>query len=105
MVDLDTTFAALGDQTRRAILGRLHGGEAGLSELAEPFEMTQTAVSKHVKVLTEAGLVIVEKRGRVRYCRLNAAGLKGAADWLADYKVFWTEQVANLTNHLARDEQ
>lgn len=105
MMDLDTTFAALGDQTRRAILGRLADGEAGLSELAEPFAMSQTAVSKHVGVLREAGLVVIEKRGRTRYCRLNAEALRGAADWLAEYETFWTEQVANLADHLAQDPQ
>ena len=105
MTDLDTTFAALGDRTRRAILGRLATGEAGLSELAEPFEMSQTAVSKHVGVLTEAGLVLVEKRGRTRYCRLNAVALKGATEWLADYESFWTDQVANLADHLSQDDE
>lgn len=103
MVDLDITFAALGDHTRRAILGRLAEGEAGLSELAEPFEMSQTAVSKHVNVLREAGLVHVEKRGRTRYCRLRAESFKAASSWLADYEKFWTEQVANLADHLRRD--
>lgn len=103
MTDLDTTFAALGDETRRAIITRLLDGETRLSELAMPFEMTQTAVSKHVRVLRDAGLVLVEKRGRTRYCRLNAVALKGAADWLADYEVFWTTQVQNLSDHLDQE--
>lgn len=103
MADLDTTFAALGDETRRAIITRLVGGETRLSELAEPFEMTQTAVSKHVRVLSDAGLVRVEKRGRTRYCRLDAVALKSAAEWLADYEVFWTRQVENLSDYLAQD--
>ncbi len=103
MADLDTTFTALGDETRRAIIARLAGGEAGLSELAEPFDMTQTAVSKHVRVLSDAGLVHVEKRGRTRYCRLDAGALKGAADWLGEYEIFWNRQVENLSDFLAEE--
>ncbi len=103
MTDLDTTFAALSDETRRTIIARLCGGEAKLSELAEPFEMSQTAVSKHVRVLSDAGLVLVEKRGRTRYCRLDAVALKGAADWLGEYEMFWTTQVENLSDYLAQD--
>lgn len=105
MSTLDTTFAALGDQTRRSIVERLQAGEVGLSELAQPFKMSQTAVSKHVTVLSEAGLVTVEKRGRVRYCQLNPVGLKRAADWLAEYEEFWTRQVESLTDHLIATEQ
>ncbi len=99
--DLDSTFAALCDRTRREILGRLMDGEVGLAALAEPFDMTQTAVSKHVRVLRDAGLVLVEKRGRTRYCRLDASGLKSAAQWLGDYEAFWTHQVDNLARHFA----
>ena len=101
MENLDTTFAALSDGTRRAILGQLMQGEARLSDLAEPFDMTQTAVSKHVRVLSNAGLVVVEKRGRARHCRLNASVMKEASDWLADYQTFWTRQFDNLANVLA----
>ena len=103
MENLDTTFAALSDETRRAILLQLMQGEARLSDLAEPFDMTQTAVSKHVRVLSNAGLVVVEKRGRIRHCRLNARGMKNAFDWLADYQSFWTQQFDNLAQHLAQD--
>ena len=100
MQNLDTTFAALGDGTRRAILERLMQGEARLSDLAEPFEMSQTAVSKHVRVLSSAGLLVVEKRGRTRHCRLNAHVMKDASDWLASYQAFWTQQFDNLAQHL-----
>ena len=100
MGNLDTTFAALTDETRRAILAQLRQGEARLSDLAEPFDMSQTAVSKHVRVLSNAGLVVVEKRGRTRHCRLNAGVLKDASDWLADYQSFWTRQFENLAQHL-----
>ena len=103
MENLDTTFAALSDETRRAILLQLMQGEARLSDLAEPFDMTQTAVSKHVRVLSNAGLVVVEKRGRTRHCRLNAHVMKEAFDWLADYQSFWTQQFDNLAQHLAQD--
>ena len=103
MTKLDTTFGALSDGTRRAILNRLMQGEARLSDLAEPFNMSQTAVSKHVRVLSDAGLLIVEKRGRTRHCRLNAAAMKDASDWLQDYQAFWHQQFDNLALYLAED--
>ena len=97
---LDTTFSALGDGTRRAILARLAVNEATLSELAEPFDMSQTAVSKHVRVLSDAGLVEVEKRGRSRHCRLRPEPMKQAADWIADYQRFWNERLDALGDFL-----
>ena len=100
MTQLDQTFAALGDGTRRAILARLTQGEAALSEIAEPFEMSQTAVSKHVRVLSDAGLVSVRKRGRTRYCRLEAAPMKQAAEWLESYQKFWEGQFDALARYL-----
>ncbi len=100
MKNLDATFAALSDETRRAILARLMEGEARLSDLAAPFDMTQTAVTKHVRVLSDAGLLVVEKRGRTRHCRLNARAMKEASDWLSDYQSFWTQQFDNLAQHL-----
>ena len=103
MQNLDTTFAALSDGTRRAILEQLMQGEARLSDLAEPFDMSQTAVSKHVRVLSSAGLLVVEKRGRTRHCRLNASVMKDASDWLADYQSFWTRQFENLAQHFATE--
>lgn len=104
MENLDSTFAALSHGTRRAILGRLMQGESRLSDLAEPFNMSQTAVSKHVRVLRDAGLLIVEKRGRTRHCRLSAEPMKAATDWLIDYQAFWTRQFDNLAQHLAGED-
>ena len=101
MENLDSTFAALSDGTRRAILQQLAQGEARLSDLAKPFDMSQPAVSKHVRVLSDAGLVIVEKRGRSRHCRLDASRMKDASEWLLDYHAFWTRQFDNLARHLA----
>lgn len=103
MQALDTTFSALGDVTRRAILEKLRDGETRLSDLAEPFDMSQTAVSKHVRVLSDAGLLTIEKRGRTRHCRLNADAMKEASDWLKDYQAFWMHQFDNLALHLAKE--
>ncbi|MBX2856417.1 MAG: metalloregulator ArsR/SmtB family transcription factor [Rhodobacteraceae bacterium] len=105
MTQLDQTFAALGDGTRRAILARLAQGETALSEIAEPFAMSQTAVSKHVRVLSDAGLVAVAKRGRTRYCRLNAAPMREAASWLEAYERFWRTQFEALAEHLAQNPE
>jgi len=105
IVDLDATFSALGDQTRRAILERLTDGEIGLADLAEPFPMSQTAVSKHVRVLSAASLVHVEKRSRTRYCRLNAMTLKPASVWIGEYESFWNEQVVRLARHLSEKQE
>lgn len=102
---LNHTFGALADETRRAILHRLMAGEARLSDIAEPFEMTQTAVSKHVRVLSEAGLVVVEKRGRTRYCRLDTTAMQAASEWLSEYESFWTQQFDNLAQALDELDQ
>lgn len=104
MRQLDTTFAALSDETRRAIVARLAEGEAPLSKLAAPFDMSLTAVSKHVRILSDAGLVRVEKRGRTRHCRLEAAPMKEAVEWLNDYRKFWEDQFASLARHLANEK-
>ncbi|MEM8816121.1 MAG: metalloregulator ArsR/SmtB family transcription factor [Pseudomonadota bacterium] len=103
MHELDQVFTALGDGTRRAILARLSLGEAPLSEVAEPFDMSQTGVSKHVRVLSDAGLVQVTKRGRTRYCRLVAAPMKDAAAWLETYQGFWNDQFQALAEHVERE--
>ena len=100
MPDLDRTFAALSDGTRRAIVAQLAEGESSLSDLAEPFDMSLTAVSKHVRVLNEAGLVSVSKRGRTRYCRLEAEPMKNASDWLDDYRKFWVDRFGALARYL-----
>jgi len=88
---LDSTFAALADPTRRAILARLAAGEASVTELAQPFEMSLPAVSKHLKVLERAGLIERGRRAQWRPCRLQAAPLKDVADWVEDYRRFWEE--------------
>lgn len=104
MQQLDQVFGALSDPTRRAIVGRLANGERSLSSLAEPFDMSQTAVTKHVNVLADAGLVAVSKRGRTRYCSLQATAMKQASDWLLDYQTYWTQQLEALGNFLAEDK-
>ncbi len=97
---LDQIFSALSDPTRRAILLRLTDGEATVSEVAEPFEMTAPAISKHLRVLEEAGLITRRKDGRTHYLHLNASTLKDAADWLAHYKAFWETQIDSLERYL-----
>ncbi|MGX1495951.1 DNA-binding transcriptional ArsR family regulator [Labrenzia sp. MBR-25] len=105
MPQLDTTFAALSDGTRRAIVARLADGETSLSELAEPFDMSLTAVSKHLRVLSDAGLVDIEKRGRTRHCRLRGAPIKEAVDWLSKYEAFWIDRFDALARHLAKESE
>src|ERR1700736_2059319 len=86
---LDSTFAALADPTRRAILARLASGEASVTELAEPFAMTQPAISKHLKVLERAGLISRGRDAQRRPCRLQAKPLAHATGWLESYRQFW----------------
>jgi DNA-binding transcriptional ArsR family regulator len=93
---LDTTFAALADPTRRAILARLAKGEASVKELAEPFDMTQPAISKHLKVLERAGLVSRGRDAQRRPCRLEAEPLRDATRWLVTYRQFWAESYQRL---------
>src|ERR1700704_2048376 len=88
---LGLTFSALADPTRRAILARLTSGEASVSELAEPFDMSLPAVSKHLKVLERAGLIARGHEAQWRPCRLKAGPLKDVADWAECYRRFWTE--------------
>jgi DNA-binding transcriptional ArsR family regulator len=97
---LSATFAALADPTRRAILARLASGEASVSELAEPFEMSLPAVSKHLKVLERAGLITRGRAAQWRPSRLEAAPLKDAADWLEEYRRFWEESLDRLEDYL-----
>jgi DNA-binding transcriptional ArsR family regulator len=99
--DLTLTFAALADPTRRAILSRLATGEATVSELAEPFELTQQAVSKHVKVLERAGLVSRSRAAQSRPCRLERAQFDVAADWIETHRQAWHERYDRLDRHLA----
>jgi DNA-binding transcriptional ArsR family regulator len=88
---LDDTFAALADPTRRAILARLMGGAATVTELAEPFDMSLPAVSKHLKVLEKAGLITRGREAQWRPCRLEADPLREVADWVEGYRRFWEE--------------
>jgi DNA-binding transcriptional ArsR family regulator len=100
---LDDTFAALAHPARRAILARLMGGEASVMELAEPFEMSLPAVSKHLKVLERAGLIARGREAQWRPCRLDAGPLKEVADWVEGYRRFWERSEARyrrLDDHL-----
>lgn len=97
---LSSTFSALADPTRRAILARLALGEASVNELAEPFEMSLPAVSKHLKVLERAGLIARGREAQWRPCRLQAAPLRGATDWLERYRRFWEQSFDRLDDYL-----
>ena len=97
---LSTTFAALADPTRRAILARLASGVAPVTELGEPFEMSLPAVSKHLKVLERAGLIARGREAQWRPCRLEARPLKHAADWLEHYRRFWEQSFDRLEDYL-----
>src|SRR6201996_3299108 len=99
---LSSTFAALADPTRRAILARLAMGETSVTELAQPFEMSMPAVSKHLKVLERAGLIARGREAQWRPCRLDASPLKNAAQWIDDYRRFWSRHVDALERHLDR---
>lgn len=97
---LSNTFAALADPTRRAILARLAGGETNVTELARPFAMSMPAISKHLKVLEHAGLISRGRDAQWRPCRLEAAPLKEATDWLGNYRQFWEESFDRLDDYL-----
>jgi DNA-binding transcriptional ArsR family regulator len=98
--NLDAVFGALADPTRRAILARLASGEVTVSELAEPFAMSQPAVSKHLKVLERAGLIARGRDAQRRPCRLKPESLRTVADWVAHYEHFWTESFDRLDAYL-----
>jgi DNA-binding transcriptional ArsR family regulator len=97
---LSTTFAALADPTRRAILSRLAEGEASVNELAEPFPITVQAVSNHLKVLEGAGLITRGRKAQLRPSRLRGAPLKEATDWLQRYRRFWTDSFDRLDERI-----
>jgi DNA-binding transcriptional ArsR family regulator len=97
---LSTTFAALADPTRRAILARLASGEKSVNDLAEPFEMSLPAVSKHLKVLESAGLITRSREAQWRPCRLEAAPLKDISNWVERYRKFWEESFDRLDTYL-----
>jgi len=108
MVELETprlnaVFHALGDATRRQMLHDLAGGERTVSELAEPFEISLAAASKHIKALENAGLIQREVRGRTHLCRLEPGPLASAHEWLAFYETFWTGRL-NLLDQLLRED-
>jgi DNA-binding transcriptional ArsR family regulator len=98
--DLDATFAALADGTRRAILARLASGEASVTELAKPFDMSLPAISKHLKVLERAGLIARGRDAQWRPARLDAGPLKEVADWVDHYRKFWEESFDRLDEYL-----
>jgi DNA-binding transcriptional ArsR family regulator len=97
---LTTTFAALADPTRRAILARLAAGEATVNELAQPFDMSVQAISKHLKVLERASLISRSRSAQYRPCRFEAAPLTPAVEWMARYRQLWKERFDQLEQHL-----
>jgi len=97
---LSSTFAALADPTRRAILARLASGQASVTELAAPFEMTMPAVSKHLKVLERAGLIARSRDAQWRPCRLDGEPLRDVAGWMEQYRRFWDESFDRLDDYL-----
>ena len=98
--DLSATFGALADPTRRAILAKLAKGDASVLELAEPFDMSQPAISKHLKVLERAGLIARGRDAQRRPCRLEPQRLKQAAEWLGTYRQFWEASYSRLDDYL-----
>jgi len=102
---LNHVFHALADTTRRGILERLSQGEALVTELAEPFDMSLPAISKHLNVLEKAGLLQRHKDGRIRRCQLNAGPLENAADWIKYYQQFWETQLDSLAEYLEKTQQ
>ena len=102
---LDATFRALADPTRRAILARLANGEATAGELGKPFRVSAPAISRHLRVLEEAGLIERRKDGRLQRCRLVARPMKTAIDWMAHYQAFWEGRLAALERHLSKSRK
>jgi DNA-binding transcriptional ArsR family regulator len=100
--NLNATFSALADPTRRAILARLAAGESSVTKLAEPFEMSLPAISKHLKVLERAGLIARGREAQWRPCRLEAGPLRDAAGWLEHYRRFWEESFDRLEEYLRK---
>ena len=100
---IDATFRALADPTRRSILERLADGEARVTELAQPYDISLPAISRHLRVLRRAGLIEQEADGRIRRCRLRAEPLRDAADWLKQYQIFWEDQLASLADFVEQE--
>lgn len=103
--DLDAIFGALANPTRRELIEQLSGGAESVGDLAEPHDMSLAAVSKHLQVLEDAGLIDVEKDGRVRRCHLDGAPLSDAFGWLTRYRIFWEDRFDALEDHLESDEE
>ncbi len=99
---LDVTFMALADPTRRAILVRLTEHECTASELAQPFAISAPAVSKHLRILENAGLILREKQGRIHKFQLDAGPMKDAASWIEKYRIFWENQFDSLEKYLEK---
>ena len=102
---LDSTFAALADPTRRAILSMLASGEKSVTQIAEPFEMSLPAISKHLRVLQRAGLISQGREAQWRPCRLEAAPLKAAADWMEKYRIYWEQSFDRLDEMLNQEKK
>jgi DNA-binding transcriptional ArsR family regulator len=102
---ISNTFAALADPTRRAILGRLASGETSVTELGKPFKMTLPAITKHLKVLEQAGLIERGRRAQWRPCRLHAAPLQDASLWIEQFRQFWEERFDRLDDYLKTIQQ
>ena len=101
---LDLIFSALSDQTRRAILARLVDGEATVGELAKPFDISRPAISKHLRVLEAAGLVLRTRDGRISRCELDAEPMKDAAEWVERYRQHWEGQLDSLARYLEKEQ-
>ena len=102
-LDLDAVFAALAHPIRRAILEQLAGGDATVGELAEPHRVSLPAISKHIRVLEDAGLIRVSPEGRVHRCAIDAAPLSAAFGWLMHYRVLWEDRFDRLAKHLEKE--
>src|SRR5689334_21160924 len=105
VLDLDATFAALADATRRAIVARLAEGDASVRELAEPFGLTQQAISRHVGILRRCGLIEQRVDGQRRPCRLNAGRMREVAAWITEQQQQWESRLDRLEDHLAAVRQ
>lgn len=101
--DLDAVFAALAHPIRRSMIERLSAGECSVGDLAAPHDVSPPAISKHVRVLEEAGLLVQTPEGRVRRCNLNAAPLSDAFGWIVRYRLFWEDALDNLAKHVEGD--
>lgn len=102
---LDRTFGALADPIRRAILAQLASGPATVGDLARPFRVSRPAISKHLRVLERAGLVRRARDGRVSRCRLDAAPMRDAADWVERYRAFWEQRLDALSKYLEEEQK